>query len=128
MLVYVQLALILITHTCSFLFFLLLGLFSSSGVAGMVMNIILPLYPVQCILLLYFPYLCYTSPSTWFSVFLSVSGTGASNILLSTCPSSLLLTCPYHFSLSFSVIFFVTGATFTDPLTCSHLHTRPQSE
>ena len=23
--------------------------------------------------------------------------TGASNILLSTCPSSLLLTCPYHF-------------------------------
>ena len=45
-------------------------------------------------------------------------GTGASNILLSTCPSSLLLTCPYNFSL-FSVIFFVTGATFTDPLTCS---------
>ena len=36
--------------------------------------------------------------------------TGASTILLSTCPSSLLLTCPYHFSL-FSVIFLVTGAT-----------------
>ena len=47
-------------------------------------------------------------------------GTGASNILLSTCPSSLLLTCPYHFSL-FSVIFVVTGATFTDRLTCSFL-------
>ena len=49
-------------------------------------------------------------------------GTGASNILHSTCPSSLLLTCPcpYHFSL-FSVIFFVAGATFTDPLTCSFL-------
>ena len=62
-------------------------------------------------------------------------GTGASNILLSTCPSSLPLTWPYHFSL-FSVTFFVTGATlpilshvssvifyvtsaiFTDPLTC----------
>ena len=43
---------------------------------------------------------------------------GASNILLSTCRSSLLLTCPKHFSL-FSVIFFVTGATFTDPLTYS---------
>ena len=45
--------------------------------------------------------------------------TGASNILLSMCPSSLLLTCPCHFSL-FSVI-FDTGATFTDPLTCSFL-------
>ena len=41
-------------------------------------------------------------------------GTGASNILPSTCLSSLLLTCPYHLSL-FSVIFFVTCATFTAP-------------
>ena len=54
----------------------------------------------------------------WFSVF---PGTGASNILLSSCPSSLRLTqCSYHFSL-FSVNFFVTGATFTDPLTWSFL-------
>ena len=43
------------------------------------------------------------------------------NILLSMCPSSLLfLTCPYHFSM-FSVIFFVIGATFADPLTFSFL-------
>ena len=47
-------------------------------------------------------------------------GTGASNILLSTCPSSLLLTCLHHFSL-FSVIFFLTGAIFTDLLlTCNN--------
>ena len=44
--------------------------------------------------------------------------TGASNILLNTCPSSLLLTCPYHFII-FLVILF--GATFIDPLTCSFL-------
>ena len=47
-------------------------------------------------------------------------GTGVSNILLSTCPSSLLLTCPYHFSI-FSMIFFTTGDAFTDPLTCLFL-------
>ena len=88
------------------------------------MNIILPLYPVQCILPPppQFPYLFYTSLSTWFSGFLSISfyGTGASDILLSTCSSSLLLTCPYHFSL-FSVIFYVTGSTFADPFACSCL-------
>ena len=68
----------------------------------------------------HFPYLFYRSLSTcWFSVFL-FPGTGAPNILLSMCPSSLLLTCPYHFSL-FSVIFIVTGATFTDLLACSFL-------
>ena len=47
-------------------------------------------------------------------------GTGASNTLLSTCTSSLLLTCDNQVSL-FYVIFFLTGATFTDPLTCSFL-------
>ena len=45
--------------------------------------------------------------------------TGASNILPTMCRSSLLLYI-YHFSL-FSVIFFVTCATFTDPLTHSFL-------
>ena len=40
-------------------------------------------------------------------------GTGASTILISMCPASTILTCPYHSSL-FSVIFCVTGATFTD--------------
>ena len=60
-------------------------------------------------------YLLYSSLSTWFSVFLSV-------YLLALVHLTLFLTCalrPYHFSL-FSVIFFVTGATFTDPLTCSY--------
>ena len=49
-------------------------------------------------------------------------GTSASAIHLSTCPSSpLLLTCPYHFSLS-SVIFFGTDATSVLPiLTHNHL-------
>ena len=66
------------------------------------------------------PYIFYMSISTWLSVFLSVfPGTGASNTILITCPSSLLLTCPYHLNSLFSVIFFVAGATFTDPLTCS---------
>ena len=40
--------------------------------------------------------------------------------LLSTCPFSLLLTWPHHLSL-YAVIFFLTGATFTDPLTWSFL-------
>ena len=44
-------------------------------------------------------------------------GTGTSNILLSTCRSSLILTYLYDVSL-FSVIYFVTGASFTDPLAC----------
>ena len=44
----------------------------------------------------------------------------SSAILLSTFPSYLLLTCPYHLS-PFSVIFFVADATFTVPLTCSFL-------
>ena len=44
-------------------------------------------------------------------------GTGTSTILLSTCHSSLLLTCPYNFSL-LSVTCYATGITFTDPLTC----------
>ena len=38
----------------------------------------------------------------------------ASNIVLSTCSSARLSTCPYHFNL-FSVMFSVTGATYGDP-------------
>ena len=57
-------------------------------------------------------YLCFCLP---FRIFTGTGG--ACSLLLNTCPSSRLLTCPYHFSL-FSVLFFVTGATFTDPLTC----------
>ena len=62
------------------------------------------------------------SLSIWFSVFLSVSFLVLvhQHSFVVLCPSSPLLSCPYHFSL-FSVIFFVTGATFTDPLTCSFL-------
>ena len=67
----------------------------------------------------HFLYIFYTSLSTSFFVVLSLfPGTGASNILRSTCPLSLLLTRPHHLSL-FSVIFFVTGATFNYPLTWS---------
>ena len=106
---------------------LLLGLSTSSGVAGMVLNITLPLWPLPNTSSIFNPTL---SMTLWHKSFRLVSclplrlfpGTGASTILLSACPSFLLLTCPYHFSL-FSVIFFVTGAgaTFTDPLTCLFL-------
>ena len=54
-----------------------------------------------------------TSLSTWFSVFfLSISFLLLMHLtfFISMCPSSLLLTCPYHFRL-FSVIFFVTELT-----------------
>ena len=59
-------------------FLLLFGLFSSSGVAGMVMNSILQLCPVQYVLLgtgtPHFPYTSLLqSLSTWCSVFLSIS-------------------------------------------------------
>ena len=47
----------------------------------------------------HFPYIFYTSLSTWFSVFLFVSCWYTSNILLSTCPSTLLL-CQYHLTFS----------------------------
>ena len=55
------------------LLLLLLGLLPSSGDAGMgTIIIILTLSPVHYILVLpHFPYLFYTSLSTWFSVFLS---------------------------------------------------------
>ena len=73
-------------------------------------------------------YLVYTSISIWCVVCLAFRlcpCTGASIIHLSTWPSSLLFTCPYHRSF-FYAIFFVTictftGVTFTDPLTCSFL-------
>ena len=56
------------------LLLLLPGLSPSSGVAGVVVNIILPLCPVQFVLLLQrHTFLFYTSLPTWFSVFLSVS-------------------------------------------------------
>ena len=76
----------------------------------------LPLCPVQYVLP---PHLTRTfqisyKSFAWFS---------ASTILPSSCPSSFLLTCPYHFSL-FSVTFFVTGATLTDPpsVVTPHIH------
>ena len=116
---------------------LLLALFPSSGVAGMVGPIechsstsTCPVHPPSSTP--HFPYIFYTSffpPGffpTWFSVF-SVSVRVGLLVHLTfflvgpTCPSSLLLTCPFHFGL-FSVIFFVTGTTFTDPLSCSFLN------
>ena len=69
----------------------------------------------------HFPYLFYMSLFLVFSLPLRLfPDTGASNILLRVCPWSLLVTCPYHFSL-FYVNLFVTGATFTDRFTCSFL-------
>ena len=53
----------------------------------------------------HFPYLFYTIRSTWVYVYLSVS------FLVRLHQHSL------HVLSIFSVIFFVTGATFTDPLT-----------
>ena len=38
-------------------------------------------------------------------------GTGTSSILLRSCPSHVLLTCPFNFNL-FPVIFFFTGALY----------------
>ena len=74
----------------------------------------LPMPNTSSILTTHFPRLFYKSHSTWISVFISISflvrPTGASVILLSTCPSSLLLTCPCR---------LFTSAT--DPLICSFL-------
>ena len=57
----------------------------------------------------HFPYLFYTSLSTRFSVFLSFSFLVPVHLdILFMCPSSLLLTLSL-----FSMIFFVTLATFT---------------
>ena len=95
----------------SCLLYFLLGLFSSSGVAGMVLNIILHI--VLSITSSYNPlsYLFYTSLSTWFSVFLSVfPGTGASNILLSTWPLLLILShvlSDFLFIISMLTVFIV---------------------
>ena len=78
-----------------------------------------PVRPTQ--LTPHFAYLFYTSLSTWCSVFLSVS------LLVPVHPTvglffvyALLLTYPYRSSI-FSVMFYVTGAPFTDPLTRSFL-------
>ena len=99
-------------------------LFPSSGVTGMVMNIILPLCPVQCVHLFNSTLSISLLHEAFHLVFYLprrlITDSCASNIVLRMCPSSLFLTCPYHFSL-FCVIFFVTGATFTDPLTSSFL-------
>ena len=60
----------------------------------------------------YFQYILYASFHLVFCLLLRLfHGIGASNVLLSTCPSFLLLTCPYHVSL-FSVIIIVTRAIF----------------
>ena len=113
-----------IIYTLSCTFFSL-GLFPSSGFAGMVeyhsSTLSYPVNPPP--LTLHFPPLLHDSFLLVFCLPLRLfpgTGPGASNILLSMCPSSFLSSCPYHFSL-FSVIFFVTRATFTDLLTCSFL-------
>ena len=105
---------------------LLLGLFPY-GVAGMVLNrpTILPLCPVQCVLLRFNPIhsisLLHESFHLVFCIPLRpIPGVGASNSILSTCPSYLLLTCPYHFR-ALSLWFSLSLCYFTDPHTCSFL-------
>ena len=84
-------------------------------VAGIVLNNMLPLCSVQCVLLFYLHpfHISFTLvfPPGFVSFLCLFPGTGASNIILSTCPSS-------HFRL-FSVMFFVT--TSTNPCICSFL-------
>ena len=89
-----------ITDHISLSLILLPRLFPSSGVVGIVINISLSLCtssafkPILSISLLHESFhLVFCLPLRLFS------GTGASTILLSTGSSSLLLTCPYYFSL-----------------------------
>ena len=88
----------------------LLGLFPSSGISGLVLDFSHPLY---------------NSISSWFSV----SGTGASTILLSTCPSSFLLvdnvlplryiyTCGIN-SLLLDCVFYIMGVPYESDQTLS---------
>ena len=67
----------------------------------------------------HYPYLLHLYPKlfTCFSVFLSISFLVHLPFFLAR---AILLTCPHHFSI-FSVIFFVTGVTLIDSLTCSFL-------
>ena len=95
--------------------------FSSSGVVAMVIHrYTLPLCPP---LTSHFVHIFYTftrvvppaflssSPSlSWYRVLVHLT------FLLNTCPSSLNMSVP-----AFSLIFFVAGATFTDPLACLFL-------
>ena len=106
----------------------LLRLFPSSGVAEMVSDfsstLSCPIRPPH--LTPHFPYLFYKNISIWFSVFLSVCFLVLVHLtFFLALPFFLLLACSYHFSL-FSVIFFVTDATFTDPFTSffvtPHIH------
>ena len=69
----------------------------------MVLNLFLKLCPVQYFFVTFNPtlsiYLLQDSFHLVFCLRLRLfPGPGASDILLSTCPSSLLLTCLYHFS------------------------------
>ena len=73
-------------------------------------------YYCMCFRYILLPLPQHESLSTWFSV----PHIGTSTILLSMRHYSFLLTCPYRLII-FSVIFFTTDATFTDPRTCSFM-------
>ena len=62
---------------------LLLGLLPSSGVAAMLLNIVLSC-PVHHPLAPYFPYLFYASLATWFSVFLTTLKKASINLQLNS--------------------------------------------
>ena len=109
-------------------YILLRGLFPSSVVARLVLNIMLPLCPVHAVyIILYFNptlskfllhesfHLVFCHPHRLFP------DTGATIIHLNTCPSSHLLTCPYTMALPLCSSLSLHGATLTYLLTCSFL-------
>ena len=101
---------------------LFLWLFPSSGVAAMVVDRLFPVSPVSFIALsqsysLHVPLAHILSPCLWSHISPGI----AFVITLSTMwSSSILMTCPYHFSL-LSVIFLDACTTFVVPRMCSFL-------
>ena len=69
----------------------------------------------------HFRYLFYTGLSIRFSVFLSVSFLVLVHLTFSLTRAIRRFSLYVRTTLAFFVICFVTGATFTDPLTCSFL-------
>ena len=104
------------------LLLLLLGLSPSSGVIGMVMNISLPLCSVRPPLTQHLSCLVYTSLSSCFSLFSSCLfvGAGSSNILLSMCHSSLLLTFKFHYSLMPNIVYYSIPQCFVQNRDTNH--------
>ena len=106
------------------LILLFLWLFPSSGVAAMVVDRLFQVSPVSFIALshsysLHVPLAHILPPCLW-SPSLPFPGIAFVITLLTTLSSSILMTCPYHFSL-LSVIFLDACTTFVVPRMCSFL-------